>query len=254
VRIERLRERASAAEGEGHARVNAARRIGAMIPMGQPILVGHHSERRHRRDLARIDASYRGGFAALEKAKTLASRAASAERNNMISSDDPSAADRIRDKIAKLEKVVAQMKDANKRIRSGRGDRAKSIAALVAGGLTEKQAEGLLTPDFAGRIGFAAYQLTNDGAEIRRLKKRLAALAAVEVRGEIADEEIGEVTLRDEDNRTQLVFPGKPPETIRDMLKSSGFRWAPSTGAWQRMSSEQARRAAREIARAFAAQ
>jgi hypothetical protein len=30
-----------------------------MIPMGQPILVGHHSERRHRRDLERHDRNIR---------------------------------------------------------------------------------------------------------------------------------------------------------------------------------------------------
>lgn len=32
----------------------ASRRISDHIPLGQPILVGHHSERRHRRDLERI--------------------------------------------------------------------------------------------------------------------------------------------------------------------------------------------------------
>ena len=29
-----------------------------MIPLGQPILVGHHSEKRHRRDLKRIDEHF----------------------------------------------------------------------------------------------------------------------------------------------------------------------------------------------------
>ena len=34
--------------------------------------------------------------------------------------------------------------------------------------------------------------------------------------------------------RIQLFFEGKPEPEVRDILKSNGFRWAPSVGAWQR--------------------
>ena len=34
--------------------------------------------------------------------------------------------------------------------------------------------------------------------------------------------------------RLQLIFDGKPEPEVRDILKSNGFRWAPSQGAWQR--------------------
>ena len=37
-----------------------------------------------------------------------------------------------------------------------------------------------------------------------------------------------------EDNRLQVFFDGKPDEATRTELKISGFRWAPSVGAWQR--------------------
>ena len=30
------------------------------------------------------------------------------------------------------------------------------------------------------------------------------------------------------------VLEGKPEPEVRDILKSNGFRWAPSVGAWQR--------------------
>lgn len=54
-RAERLNDKA-----ERHERIAAGheatyRGILDMIPAGQPILVGHHSERRHRRDLAKVD-------------------------------------------------------------------------------------------------------------------------------------------------------------------------------------------------------
>jgi hypothetical protein len=53
-RAERLEARATrAAQVAEHHRA-AAGTIADAIPLGQPILVGHHSERRHRRDLDRL--------------------------------------------------------------------------------------------------------------------------------------------------------------------------------------------------------
>ncbi len=49
------------------------------IPLGQPILVGHHSERRHRRALERADNAMRRGIEESDKAKYFAQRAASAK-------------------------------------------------------------------------------------------------------------------------------------------------------------------------------
>ena len=34
--------------------------------------------------------------------------------------------------------------------------------------------------------------------------------------------------------RIQILFPGKPSEQIRSLLKSNAFKWAPSQSAWQR--------------------
>jgi hypothetical protein len=48
----------------------------------------------------------------------------------------------------------------------------------------------------------------------------------------------------------QLIFPGKPSDEIRARLKSNGFRWSPTAGAWQRMPSAWAWQVAREIATA----
>src|SRR5216683_1919141 len=80
------------------------------IPFGQPILVGHHSERRHRRDLARHDRLMRKVIATDKRAKELAQRASTVTR--AISSDDPDAPDKLRERIAKLERDQAAMKQA----------------------------------------------------------------------------------------------------------------------------------------------
>ena len=42
-----------------HAESN---KLASVVPFGQPILVGHHSERRHRRLLERVHAKTRKGF------------------------------------------------------------------------------------------------------------------------------------------------------------------------------------------------
>lgn len=48
-------------------------------------------------------------------------------------------------------------------------------------------------------------------------------------------------------NRLQIIFDGKPGEDMRDALKSNGFRWAPSQGAWQRQLTANALYAAKHI-------
>ena len=37
-----------------------------------------------------------------------------------------------------------------------------------------------------------------------------------------------------EENRVQIVFPGKPDYETRRLLKSNGFRWSRYNMAWQR--------------------
>ena len=92
---------------------------------------------------------------------------------------------------------------------------------------------------------FESYQLTNNNAEIRRVKAR------IEQRSKQAQQEFsgwefdgGRVEMNREDNRLQVFFDGKPDADTRAELKSSGFRWAPSVGAWQRQLTDNAIRAA----------
>jgi len=57
----------------------AARQRLEMIPVGQPILVGHHSEKRHRKDLARIDEHLAKAKEHHDKAEYFRRRAAAAD-------------------------------------------------------------------------------------------------------------------------------------------------------------------------------
>lgn len=77
-RADRMEERAERAGDEARQRFAVARRIGDCIPLGQPILVGHHSERGHRADLKRIDNSMRKGVEAYRKSQHYEARAEAA--------------------------------------------------------------------------------------------------------------------------------------------------------------------------------
>src|SRR5690606_39184261 len=114
ARIERLRARAAAARAQGNERIDAARQLAERIPLGQPILVGHHSERRARRDAERIRNGFTRGFERLKLADELDRRARAAEQNTAISSDDPDAVEKLRAELAKQEAFHARWKAINK--------------------------------------------------------------------------------------------------------------------------------------------
>ncbi|CAH1547259.1 DUF3560 domain-containing protein [Vibrio harveyi] len=56
---ERLEARAEKAQAQSNTRFETAHQLGHVLPFGQPILVGHHSERKHRRLIENIDNNMR---------------------------------------------------------------------------------------------------------------------------------------------------------------------------------------------------
>lgn len=78
ARAERAEDRAEAAGKEWASEHRAADAISSFIPFGQPILVGHHSEKRHRRDLAKIDAHLGKAVDAAKRKEHYEQRAATA--------------------------------------------------------------------------------------------------------------------------------------------------------------------------------
>lgn len=54
-----------------------------------------------------------------------------------------------------------------------------------------------------------------------------------------------------EQQRVQILFPGKPSAEIISYLKSHGFRWSPFNKAWQRQNTPEGRRKALEFAKKF---
>jgi hypothetical protein len=163
---------------------------------------------------------------------------------------DADASTRLRAQLEKAEQLQATMKACNLAIRrEKKNGEAAQVAAMVKLGLTEGQAKRLLQPDFCGRIGFADYELTNNGANIRRLKGRLLQ---VETAHALPDTLIEgpHAKLEDSpaDNRIRIWFPGKPDAEVRERLKRGGFRWTPSSGCWQAYRNSGAKELASAIA------
>ncbi|WP_240801719.1 ParB/RepB/Spo0J family partition protein [Streptomyces sp. A1136] len=78
-RADRFGDRAGRAVASADARRSAADQISKRFEFGQPILVGHHSEGRARRDAARIDTNMRKSFEERDRAGYWANRAGAAE-------------------------------------------------------------------------------------------------------------------------------------------------------------------------------
>lgn len=151
-----------------------------------------------------------------------------------ISSDDPAAIKKLREELEKRVKKQEIMKAANKAIRSNKTPESQA-AALVALGFADARAVQLLSKDFAGRVGFADYELTNNNANIKRINGRIAELERHRQRSD--SEQVGAgFTYREDttENRVMFIFEGKPEAATRDILKAHAFKWSPSRGAWIR--------------------
>lgn len=167
-----------------------------------------------------------------------------------VASDDPEALDVLRDKLEKLEAFQQRMKEANAAIRLK--DHAKGDTRLQAMGYTPQQILDLRRPDYCGRVGYPSYMLSNNNSTIKRTRDRLQQLEAAKAAAPAEIQAAGYTYKEDtEAMRVQFFFDGKPDDETRALLKSHGFRWAPSVGAWQRQLTDNGKMAARQVMKAL---
>jgi len=228
-KIDRFKARARKSTAEANQEFNKAREMGSVIPFGQPILVGHHSEGKHRALLKRIDGAHRKAHEADERAEYYQHKAESAETNHAISGDDTEAVNRLKSKLAEYEKTKDFYKAVNKAWKQDK-------EALYKLGLSDTDIDKLKNGMYSHQTKpFATWQLSNLNAEIRRIKQRIEELSKLD---QMKEENVkfpnGEMRINTEINRIQFVFNEIPSEEIRKLLKSHGFKWSPSEKAWQR--------------------
>lgn len=246
ARRQRYLDRAEKAQQEYENLHKEAHQMAQLIPFGQPILVGHHSEGRDRRYRGRIHDKFGKAFAALDKSKHYEEKAASVGTGG-ISSDDPDALQKLREKLIGLQRNHEHMKAANRAIRLSKTEEQR-IIALTAIGFTEEQARELIKPDCMGYVGYAPFSLANSNANINSTKKRIAELEAQEQRKD-KKEETELYTYREDtaENRVMFEFDGKPSLEVRNVLKRHGFKWSPRRLAWVRYLNNNGLYAAQEV-------
>ncbi len=169
--------------------------------------------------------------------------------NEQIRSDDENAIEKLEEKLEKLKDMQERMKAANKAIRLK--DVEKGNELLGSMGYSDEQITQLREPDFCGRVGYPNYALINNNANIKRIKVRIENLKKEKSR-ETSENEVADLpglTVKEnvEEMRLQLFFEGKPEPEVREILKSNGFRWAPSQLAWQRQLTDNARYALKRV-------
>ncbi len=234
ARVERYTKLAEKNKTASTLLCNEAVNMTKVIPMGQPILVGHHSEAGHRRLLQRSDNTMRKAVEAGNKADYYAGKATAAENNNAISSDDPEAVVKLKEKLERLQIRQDYMKRANKIIRSKRLTEEEKIEQLKTMKLSEESIKNIMDPNQFGGAGFASFQLTNNNAKIKNTQKRLEQLQK-QATEENKEWEVKDLKVVDDvrDNRLRIYFEEKPEIEIRKRLRSSSFRYSYRFECWQ---------------------
>lgn len=151
----------------------------------------------------------------------------------------------VMQEIEKLTNFQNLMVESNKIIRSCAASPDLCTKKLIEKwqtlgyGGNETTAKQLQQKDFAGRIGFPEYKLTNNSANIRRLKKRAQELDRKEHSANGGNLQYtipeGYIKINHDEDRVQVIFNSIPEIDMRTKLKANGFKWSPSNQAWQRM-------------------
>ena len=163
-----------------------------------------------------------------------------------IRQDDPQAIPKLQKKLAGLEKAQETMKAVNAYYRKhGTLDGCPHLSPENLENLKADMASGW----HYEKKPFQSWELSNNNAEIRRVRQRIESLTRANEVAYVGWEfDGGHVEANREQGRLQVFFDGKPEADARQQLKENGFRWAPSVGAWQRLLNDNAYYASDRIA------
>lgn len=223
-KVERREEWAAKASARSSAAFGAAHAIADRIPFGQPILVGHHSEGRARRDAAKI---HRGMDRAVEESKLAdhhASKGAGLARQleRTIFDDDPDAIARLEARIALREASAEKSAAINKAWRKGGREALRGLTSDRLGDQiahTMAQCPWLKSP----------CTTTGDRAAIRADKERIERIRAKQERAVAATTAPAGVLIEGAEY-VRVTFPEKPSREVLSELRAAAFRW--NGGSW----------------------
>ena len=196
MRKEKYQDKIIKAQAESNEYNKNYQKLRDAIPLGQPILTDHYSANATRNAYKRMNTQFDKSVEADKKVEYYEDKINAIDNNNSIYSDDPRAIEKLQNKLERLEEQRKQIKARE----------------------------------------HETYELTNIGAEIRRVKQRIENIKELEqLKFEDIEFKGGKVIHNREQNRIQFIFESIPNEDIRTELKHRGFKWARTQGAWQRL-------------------
>ncbi len=155
-----------------------------------------------------------------------------------ISADDPQAVQKLEKKLAGLEKAQETMKAVSAYYRK---HKTLDGCPHLSSESIEKMKADMSSQWHIEDKPYPTWALSNNNAEIRRVKERIKSLSLQKEIGYVGWEfEGGKVEANTEANRLQIFFDEKPDAAAREELKSNGFRWSPKAEAWQRQLTDNA--------------
>lgn len=135
-----------------------------------------------------------------------------------VMSGDSDAIERLEAKLEKAKKYHEQL---------------KQVKALIKGGMSNEAASasvGLSAP-----VAWHSFNIQYANKAVKELEAKIANLSAARAKPSTETTINGVRVLENtEAMRLQIFFEGKPPAPMIALLKSNGFKWAPSNMAWQR--------------------
>lgn len=222
TRAEKRRKWAAKARDRSAAAFEASDRAVAGIPPGQPILVGHHSQRRHERAIERCHGAMTRGLEEGKKADHHEARARGIETQleRSIFSDDDDAIEKLEEKAKACDESAANTNEMNRVWRRSRAEFDEKYGKAL--GLAAQK----LGEDFSW-LKIKPFDAGPDRAEARRCRKRIAELKARAERRQAAESAGG--VLVEGDWHVRVTFEEKPGREVLRALRAAGFRWsAPS--------------------------
>lgn len=157
---------------------------------------------------------------------------------------DPNAREMLTERLEKLQKELEDSKIINSYWRKN-----KTLVGCPVVNQEKAEAETKAIQEYIEKHPWItapvpAYDLTSLRDKIKRTTERLEELDHRQQTPTAQSEYNGFTVIENNDiMRLQIIFPGKPDEATRNILKSNGFKWAPSQSAWQRQLTENSRRA-----------
>ena len=239
-RVERLEEKHAHKAGVALKEADSRNKVShamAGIMNGQPILIGHHSEKRHRRDIERMNTNSSKSTEAWRYSQEQSRMESNVENQAGISRLDD-------DRVVLMERKIESLESVRD------GYKAENVAARKA-----KQPRA--------RNG---WELSNLGARIRDCKRRLEQFKTDAERGEYVPlscvvvhySKAGELAYakmltfstehNEEKGSIDVTFSSRLSSVMFKHMRSNGFLWVRSLGCFRRGWNNATEHRLREIA------